>query len=592
MLESQFIRENSQDWKDLEVLLKKPHRDADKLNDLFVKVSSDLAYAKTHFPKRMVRVYLNDLTNQVFALIYHSKKKNELTSLKKWIRTTIPFEIKSAKSAFIVSLLVFVVSFAIGVFSAANDYAFVEQMLGPDYVEMTETNIANGDPMAVYKQSGKSDMFFGITTNNIRVAFFAFLLGILGGLGTIYILVFNGIMIGAFQYLFYSKGLLMTSFFTIWIHGTLEISAIIVAGAAGIVLGNSITMPKTYKRFTSFKLGAKKSLRILLTTVPLFIVAGGLESFVTRLTDLPLLLKGLIILTSFCIVLFIYVIYPYYLAEEEIEDNEKDLIWLAKGEHLREIAFVEQKSISQTFSDAISMTKKFFVGSSSRSLIYMMVGASVIMYTILHLMYDGTMMYFVSEELVRIVLAALIIFVLLTATKKLFPTGNNETLFSQKRMLLSLLCLTPYWVVFYAFPIKWSLLIAIVIPPQWGMILAYRWYNGSTFNNALVFSTFKESFNNWLVHFMMIFLCWLLLFIIPNLTNTIVFNPVVQLLDWHGLFNNADVLVIWLKGIMSIFISPVIIILMYYLHVFIYTSNKCNKSSLDLKIAFNHLFKS
>ena len=77
---------------------------------------------------------------------------------------------------------------------------------------MTEENIEKGDPMAVYKDERKLGMFFGITTNNIRVSFLAFVLGFFGSVGTIIVLLQNGIMLGSFQYFFYSKGLFWTSF--------------------------------------------------------------------------------------------------------------------------------------------------------------------------------------------------------------------------------------------------------------------------------------------------------------------------------------------------------------------------------------------
>lgn len=167
--------------------------------------------------------------------------------------------------------------------------------------------------MAVYKQMGQLDMFLGITINNIRVALMAYTLGIFAGLGTAVVLMQNAIMLGSFQYFFYQNGMLWESARTIWIHGTIEISVIIIAGCAGLVVGKSILFPQTYKRLTSFVQGIKNGLKIVLSTIPFFIVAGFLEGFVTRQTNMPDWLAIFIISLSLLSILFYYVYYPLYL---------------------------------------------------------------------------------------------------------------------------------------------------------------------------------------------------------------------------------------------------------------------------------------
>src|SRR3546814_13017991 len=84
-------------------------------------------------------------------------------------------------------------------------------------------------------------------------------------------------MLGAFQFFFYQKGLLLTSVLSIWIHGTLEISAIIIAGSAGLVMGNSLLFPGTWSRLESFRRGARRGLKIVIGLVPVFITAALLE---------------------------------------------------------------------------------------------------------------------------------------------------------------------------------------------------------------------------------------------------------------------------------------------------------------------------
>ena len=120
-------------------------------------------------------------------------------------------------------------------------------------------------------------------------------------------------MLGTFQYFFYTKKLLYISALTIWVHGTIEIASIVIAGGAGIALGNSIMFPGTYSRLHSFQTTAKESVKIIAGLIPLFIVAGFLESFVTRYSHISVI-PAIIIITISVVFLFLYFIYyPYKL---------------------------------------------------------------------------------------------------------------------------------------------------------------------------------------------------------------------------------------------------------------------------------------
>lgn len=285
------------------------------LQSLFVKVSSDLSYAATYYPNRSVRLYLNKLTQRVFDSIEKDRKGsfNVLNKMINFFRYVLPYELYQSKKELLLSLFIFVVAVVIGVVSSANSENFANLILGDAYIQMTEENINKGDPMAVYKSKDKVGMFLELTRHNIIVSFNAFVTGFFAGIGTLYLLLSNGIMVGAFQYFFYQKGLLATSFFTIWIHGTIEISAIIIAGGAGFVLGRGLLFPGTLSRGTSLLMASKRAVRIIIGCLPLFIMAGILESFVTRLTDLPLFIKAMIIILSAVLIIGLYVIYPWWV---------------------------------------------------------------------------------------------------------------------------------------------------------------------------------------------------------------------------------------------------------------------------------------
>jgi uncharacterized membrane protein SpoIIM required for sporulation len=117
-------------------------------------------------------------------------------------------------------------------------------------------------------------------------------------------------MLGAFQYYFFSKGLGLQSVLVIWIHGTLEISAIVIAGGAGLVMGNSFLFPKTYTRMESLKKGAADGMKIAIGLVPIFLTAAFFEGFVTRHTHMPIWLSIGILGSSLLFMIWYVVLYP------------------------------------------------------------------------------------------------------------------------------------------------------------------------------------------------------------------------------------------------------------------------------------------
>jgi len=310
MQEVAFLKQNADKWKQFEALLaNRQHANPDALADLFVQLTDDLSYARTFYPASKTTQYLNGLAAKVHQAIYRNKKEERSRFVTFW-QEELPALMGQSRRELLCAFVIFIVAALIGVVSSANDDMFVRVIMGDSYVNMTLENIEKGDPMAVYKKMNEVDMFLGITFNNIRVSLYAFVMGVLLAFGTAFVLFQNGVMLGAFQYFFYQKGALLQSVLTIWIHGTLEISAIIIAGSAGLVIGNSILFPGTFTRTQSFMAGAKKGLKIVMGLVPIFIIAGFLESFVTRHTAMPMALGLGIIGASLIFVVWYFILYP------------------------------------------------------------------------------------------------------------------------------------------------------------------------------------------------------------------------------------------------------------------------------------------
>ncbi|MAP55032.1 stage II sporulation protein M [Altibacter sp.] len=316
MREAAFAKQNKDKWLRFESVLRNNVQiHPDELSALYLEITDHLSYAQTFYPQSNTLQYLNGLSVLAHQKIYKTKRESRSRFITFYTQE-FPLFFSSYHKQLLIAFITFLLFSLIGAYSAATDGNFVRLILGDGYVNMTLNNIEKGDPMAVYKDMNELNMFLGITINNIRVALLAFSFGIFLSLGTLFILMRNAIMLGSFQYFFYDQGLLWESARTIWIHGTIEISVIIIAGCAGLVLGNSILFPGTYTRRQSFVRGTKDGIKILLSTIPFFIIAGFLEGFVTRHTEMPDWLAILIIGGSLFLILFYYVYYPIKLKKD------------------------------------------------------------------------------------------------------------------------------------------------------------------------------------------------------------------------------------------------------------------------------------
>lgn len=327
MKESNFINRNKDKWQEYEDLKKSKAANPSKLSRLFLQITDDLSYARTFYRNRQVRLYLNTLAQELFVSVNkgHRVKRNDF--FKFW-RYTLPLAMYQIRKELLFTFLLFAVCVLIGALSAAKDPDFSKMILSDEYVQQTLENIKNGDPMGVYKKSSEFNMMFGITLNNLLVSIMTFVLGIFAAIGSVVMIVYNGVMVGTFQYFFIERGLFWESFLTIWQHGTLEISSIIIAGSSGIVLGKGLLFPRIYTRMQSFKLSARKALVVLSGILPIIVLAAFIESFFTRYTDLPDVLRLMVILLSLTFMLGYFVIYPYRLSKKgNVESKEQEVLY-------------------------------------------------------------------------------------------------------------------------------------------------------------------------------------------------------------------------------------------------------------------------
>ncbi|WP_462254576.1 stage II sporulation protein M [Ferruginibacter sp.] len=319
MREAMFIKKNADKWKEYQ---HSPTDNPDETAERFITLIDDLSYAKTFYPKSKVTRWINGIAAGIYQSIYQNKKEKYSRIFQFW-KFELPLLFKKYHRIFLFTTFIFLLFTAIGVFSSMYNEEFVRGVLGNKYVNMTEENIAKGDPFGVYKDDNPFSMFVRIGFNNIRVAFLSFIFGFTLGILTVWVMWQNGIMLGCFQYMFFSKGLGIKSIMVIWIHGTLEISAIVIASTAGFILASGILFPGTYSRMNSFKHGIKDAAKVLICLIPIFILAAFFESYVTHLMSqtfdkeanpgLPVWASVTILACSLSFIVWYFVILPIRL---------------------------------------------------------------------------------------------------------------------------------------------------------------------------------------------------------------------------------------------------------------------------------------
>lgn len=280
-----FIGEHRSGWESLEqsvkVLSKRKSRaltaeQVENFQILYRKAVNDLSFSQTYFPAEEVTLYLNDLVVKAHNLLYSGQATTSLAQFKEfWGKTFIHLMIEQRRFIFVASLL-FLIG-ALGSFLAVmNDPLHLYSVLPAeiakhvDPAQLGQKDIT--DSAAISAQ---------IMTNNIQVAILAFAGGITLGVFTVYLLINNGIIIGALAALFWQSG----KFYDFWAfivpHGMIELTAIFIAGGSGLLMGYSILVPGRFSRSLQLKRQSLRSVQLLLGTIPLFIVAGIIEGYIT-----------------------------------------------------------------------------------------------------------------------------------------------------------------------------------------------------------------------------------------------------------------------------------------------------------------------
>jgi len=243
---------------------------------LYRQTASDLATVREDVTSNQLSFYLNQLLGRAHNLIYMGHKQ-KISGIVRFYAQTFP---QVFRETFRQSLLAFLIFAATGIATWAvtiHDPSFAHRLLGPQMMETIEKKEMWTQSIVTIKPLAAS----GIMTNNLAVSFATFAMGITAGIGTIWMMVTNGMLIGVIGAATWQAGMALQLWSFVAPHGVLELPAIFIAGGAGLEIARGMLFPGLLPRRESLALAGGRAARLVLGIVPMLIIAGIIEGFVS-----------------------------------------------------------------------------------------------------------------------------------------------------------------------------------------------------------------------------------------------------------------------------------------------------------------------
>lgn len=248
------------------------------LGRLYREATADLARLQTlrtgDAPPDDLESYLNQLVGRAYGQIYRSKPPQWI-SFWRYLRNTLPETFRNTAPWTLFAFGVFLLGLVYGFVATLADPGFIPLIVPQHLIQQVEGGEVWFDSILSVRPLASSM----IMTNNISVSFLAFALGMTFGLGTLYLMAFNGLMLGALASLCHINGLDVPFWSFVLPHGVIELTAIFMAGGAGFLLGTAILIPGDLPRKEALVQKGRRAVRLVLGCVPLLIVAGIIEAF-------------------------------------------------------------------------------------------------------------------------------------------------------------------------------------------------------------------------------------------------------------------------------------------------------------------------
>ncbi len=291
MDESAFIAGSRDAWARLETTLAEARRGGITrlgaarvrgLHEDYRRAAADLAYAQTHFPEGRSVDHLNALVGQAHAELYGSTPRR-LASAWEFVARGYPRLVRAHVREISLSAALLLGATATGFLLAYVNYPLARLFIPEALRDGVGDSLERSGDLHAMTAAIAPLLSAGITANNIQVALVAFAGGVTFGALTAYALVVNGLLIGVLAGVFDKAGGSLYFWSLIVPHGSLEVPAIVLAGGAGLVMGRALLSPGDLPRSAALRSVSPDALRLLLGTVPLFVVAGVIEAFLTPL---------------------------------------------------------------------------------------------------------------------------------------------------------------------------------------------------------------------------------------------------------------------------------------------------------------------
>lgn len=291
MDEKTFIKEKKENWEKLSALVTKLDKKGIKslgkeeilqLGRLYQKASADLAYAKTHIQREEVIIYLNQLVAKTHSYIY-TTSSFDLSQAVHFFRNEFPRLFRVNLKFIGLAFLIFLSTGLVLYFLTLANPKVVYSTLPPVFLEGME-KMQSQQRGEIFPKTLRPVISSQIMVNNIQVGFMAFASGILFGIGTIYVTMSNAILLGSLSAVFTLYNHDLAFWALILPHGIMELAAIFICAGAGLVLGYSLINPAQLSRKESLVLKGKEAVKLVVGSLPLFVVAALIEGFITPLS--------------------------------------------------------------------------------------------------------------------------------------------------------------------------------------------------------------------------------------------------------------------------------------------------------------------
>ncbi len=308
MISARWLEKRRPHWKQLEQLVAASGgrsvsnltpAELKELALLYRQSASDLSTVREDPTSTSLALYLNRLLGRAHNLIYMGRKASP-RSIWMFYRDEYPAIFRETFPYTFAAFVLFLIAGVAATLVAVGDPAFYRYFLGPHMMQSIEGHKMWTDSIVSVKPMASS----GILTNNLSVAFSAFAFGITAGVGTVYLMLFNGLLIGVIGVACWREGMSLPLWSFVAPHGVLELPAIFIAGGAGLAIAAGMLFPGRLPRREALVRAGGRSVRLMLGTIPLLLIAGFIEGFISP-TSLPWSLK-FTLAAALAALLFVY----------------------------------------------------------------------------------------------------------------------------------------------------------------------------------------------------------------------------------------------------------------------------------------------